>query len=520
MNAVNVSEVLRRYHLAPSQRAFQQRLDILTEQFFREHIETVFEHLGIPQREILCIRELNIPLVFDENQTDTQILQHWLETLEAIFEVQQQAQRWQSVVRYANLTEALKSVLRSLSCGYLEHRWCWKQLGILPTEHLDTEQITRHWVDFLVRQPQQIFAVMHGLIKQGYLFDIISKPLLTIEQLAVLTDGAISQLSFTPNWAAMIADLSEQHSAIGYDRNVQLKTASYQLLGHWRALLKIPESNGEQHLTEGQLRTLLKSLYWLVLAEAQTQTPTCSAVDFLSTGQGSLHKQLLSLAATVLKISDKEQQVAATPRQRHSYPLELGEPAISVGSSRIENLPELMGVEQLLQDVPSEQQAVGQYGGLLFLLNVINTPEWQAQLQDLLSDDCSMSQILHGLATTLLPESRGDAVVRIFCGTWFESTSTRQLEQLLANDTRETLAVMAVQLISEVTARLSQRGQKKSQQDVLAMFRRKVSIVSQPGWVNIGFDLADVDTDIRIGGLDLDPGLVPWLGYVVRFYYE
>jgi hypothetical protein len=32
-------------------------------------------------------------------------------------------------------------------------------------------------------------------------------------------------------------------------------------------------------------------------------------------------------------------------------------------------------------------------------------------------------------------------------------------------------------------------------------------------------DLDDVDFDVRMAGLDLDPGWIPWLGVVVRFIY-
>jgi hypothetical protein len=41
----------------------------------------------------------------------------------------------------------------------------------------------------------------------------------------------------------------------------------------------------------------------------------------------------------------------------------------------------------------------------------------------------------------------------------------------------------------------------------------------EPGWVDVHLSLTDVDVDIRCAGLDLDPGWVPWLGYVVRFRY-
>jgi hypothetical protein len=34
------------------------------------------------------------------------------------------------------------------------------------------------------------------------------------------------------------------------------------------------------------------------------------------------------------------------------------------------------------------------------------------------------------------------------------------------------------------------------------------------------FSIREVVTEIRRAGLDLDPGFIPWLGVVMKFYYE
>lgn len=53
------------------------------------------------------------------------------------------------------------------------------------------------------------------------------------------------------------------------------------------------------------------------------------------------------------------------------------------------------------------------------------------------------------------------------------------------------------------------------------------NVVRRPGWivwdrthVEVWMPLSRVDLRIRRAGLDLDPGWVPWLGRVIRFYYE
>ena len=58
------------------------------------------------------------------------------------------------------------------------------------------------------------------------------------------------------------------------------------------------------------------------------------------------------------------------------------------------------------------------------------------------------------------------------------------------------------------------------EQDLLtAVCRRRGRIVADPGWIDVHLDLAEVSTDVRRAGLDLDPGYLPWLGCVVRFVY-
>lgn len=52
-----------------------------------------------------------------------------------------------------------------------------------------------------------------------------------------------------------------------------------------------------------------------------------------------------------------------------------------------------------------------------------------------------------------------------------------------------------------------------------SLWRRTVTIETAPGWIEVTASLTDVDIDVRMAGLDLDPGFVWWLGAVVRFRY-
>ena len=51
------------------------------------------------------------------------------------------------------------------------------------------------------------------------------------------------------------------------------------------------------------------------------------------------------------------------------------------------------------------------------------------------------------------------------------------------------------------------------------LWPRTVTIDTSPGRIEVTSSLTDVDIDIRIAGLDIDPGFVWWLGTVVEFRY-
>lgn len=52
-----------------------------------------------------------------------------------------------------------------------------------------------------------------------------------------------------------------------------------------------------------------------------------------------------------------------------------------------------------------------------------------------------------------------------------------------------------------------------------SLWRRTVTIETPPGRIEVTSALTDVDIDIRIAGLDIDPGFVWWLGADVEFRY-
>ena len=52
------------------------------------------------------------------------------------------------------------------------------------------------------------------------------------------------------------------------------------------------------------------------------------------------------------------------------------------------------------------------------------------------------------------------------------------------------------------------------------LVRRPALVHATPTHIDLCFDARWVELEVRLAGLDLDPGWVPWLGRVVTFHYD
>jgi hypothetical protein len=68
-----------------------------------------------------------------------------------------------------------------------------------------------------------------------------------------------------------------------------------------------------------------------------------------------------------------------------------------------------------------------------------------------------------------------------------------------------------------VLARYLRRYAKTSPRRLV---RRPALVHATPTHIDLCFDARWVELEVRLAGLDLDPGWVPWLGRVVNFHYD
>ena len=130
----------------------------------------------------------------------------------------------------------------------------------------------------------------------------------------------------------------------------------------------------------------------------------------------------------------------------------------------------------------------------------------------------SLPWVLQAVALTLLPLAGDDPALAAFAGldpaepsAWDAGPPATAVERAAVDRLAERW--------SAATARALDRPPTEAAATVRAVAARHGTVAYSPGWIEVGLALDEVDVDVRMAGLDLDPGWVPWLGCVLRYRY-
>lgn len=144
-------------------------------------------------------------------------------------------------------------------------------------------------------------------------------------------------------------------------------------------------------------------------------------------------------------------------------------------------------------------------GGLLYLLNFLNRPQVQMLME------ANWRQLpggwgwLYRLGQTLQLDEN-DPIVRFLALSM--GLAQHELAQLAPLPARERLLELAADWYG---------ADDLWQPELL---RLDASVHATPSHLDLYASLADVRLPLRLAGLDLNPGWLPWLGRVVRFHYD
>ncbi len=514
MNTVKINEIVRRYHLSKSQQDsslnYKQRLDILTEQLFREYLEVALDQAGCKASDILCIRHLHIPVRFSADKTDHEIFTLWLKqvvtSITRLFEYGLQKE-W---LVYPSQIQVHKSILEKLSLGDIGDVWAWQQMGILPSGDLSVTQIKQHWVGYLTAHPDIVPPILMSAKNKFSIHRLVRNSVLESADLEKLTVANIDALGLSVNWTKVIGQLQRDLTKFQSDLDSQFIQQIQQLDRNWQSLFKgsdfstfiiqLREKTQLNKPIAAMLKHKLNVFLGLLLV-----TPN-SGISSVSTDSTKLEHQL----ATWLSDTFKFVELNRENKQSEWY----SDENISNDISRLSAEQNLVATETYAADKDSILTA--NFGGILFLFNLLKQEHWQAQLNELLDSQQSPQFILEHLAKTLLPEVDGDPALTVFTGEINQVSIDKHKGEALNEDTIIKISQLALALKLEIQKRLD----CESDYAFHEMCRKTVKIEHDLGWVNVFYALDDANTLIRANGLDLDPGFIPWLGYTVTFYYE
>jgi hypothetical protein len=166
-----------------------------------------------------------------------------------------------------------------------------------------------------------------------------------------------------------------------------------------------------------------------------------------------------------------------------------------------------------------DSRAWTRFGGLLYLLNVVDELELAAAIE---ADETLAARpfrwSLHALALRLAPVEPDDPAALAFAGLGPDAEPPSLDEEPPTDQERARVELLA----QRITARLRERLDRPDDPAGLLLdgvCRRRAEIVADPGWLEARFSIDDTDVDLRRAALDLDPGWLPWLGAVVAFVY-
>ncbi|MCJ8500097.1 hypothetical protein [Desulfatitalea alkaliphila] len=75
-------------------------------------------------------------------------------------------------------------------------------------------------------------------------------------------------------------------------------------------------------------------------------------------------------------------------------------------------------------------------------------------------------------------------------------------------------------LVANIRRAMGRYGRRCAALPLLQLIRHPAAVATTPTHLDVTFPLERLDIRIRLAGLDIDPGWVPWLGRVVRIHYS
>ena len=492
---------------------------------------------GLPDDGEWCVRRVATTLVYDDDAPAASLEEEWADAVLAALAASLDhplgdptagPEGWtgaENLLHYRHRDDAVLDLVRSLAGGRHERRWAWQQLEILPTTAADDRQIV---LELLARHPHLALAAVLAVV-------------------AVRGTAGLHRLLGVAGWET-VAALAAAASGVDLRRLPATEPVKggegpgSARAAHASALLRALSGSG---LRPDQ-RT---SRAWAVLAMldadplalrtgdgwqrvASWTTALCPATDSAALPPQAPPARSPTACAPPPGAGSAQPEAAATPAgaevalagqaarshaDQHTSVPDLPASDESAPSDRDSSAPEFAEGTP----APAEQRTA--WGGLLFLLGSAERAGMPGLLEDPRLAHRDTRWLLHRLAGLLVPLAPEDPAALGLAGlgpTAPPPAGPEPTDEVLAAlaDVRDAWSRVTRELLALHDA--SPYAGLDDRAAVERVAARRAVLVGEPGWLDVVLSLDDVDVDVRVAGLDLDPGWVPWLGTVVRFRYE
>ena len=471
--------------------------------------------------EVVCVRAVEVPpLRITADVTDDELLGKLAAAIAAaVGTAASAASERAACIRYRSRAHAALDVAASLARGDRRREWAWRQLGLWPDSG-DPAAVGECLAAALTEEPGIVSGLLSAAAGAGALGSLAG--LLGPGRLDALARAAwTTRACPLPGWADLLGP-----GAAPDDADFAQVTAILKRGALGRELLSgtpLPP----QSVAAASALALLDGEPSLALRPAAQVMPLVTAAALVSLGRG------LRPGANDAAAADATESGAAgslAPRED----AQAGAPSTAAGAEpRLRTASPVTSVPSTEADAPATESAAGvatEFGGLPYLLHLVGCCGLPERVANGELAEAGLARLLYEIGIRLLSRLLGpgqrpdpeDAALASLCGRapdggWPSAIGAGEPGPRLG----AAADAEAERLIAALRAAVEPSGLAAApEQELLTtVCRRAGRIVADPGWIDVHLDLAEVSTEVRRCGLDLDLGYLPWLGCVVRFIY-
>jgi hypothetical protein len=563
MDRLIIQRVSRRYHLGPGEGHLAADLDRATERAFGDPLDTALARLGLDGEEAVCLRRVQLRLDYDPGQSVQRTGDAWSEAIAQAIRrtlAGHGGHHGDDLVRYPSRLHGLVDFALEVSAGRLGRAWAWNQLGWsrLP-DPPSLSEARRQLVQALQGEPALLLplfvrlaqadrlaswmgglpaaeqrALVHGLLTQGGLSGAESDaapptaPLSSRPGQAPFPHSRIARhwstraagqgvRSAIParHWAWIC--LLEQEPALGQRPNRVIAAHLADAERQWQRLVGAAPAAPGRHPEPSNREAPELS------PAAPVAAATRGSADLVASGQGP------GRGPDRLAPDHFDPEPLAPQRRDPVRTRGAEEPAATPAPTA--------APEEAEASAPWREPRVHQsaWGGLFYLIALLETPPAPGEagiatalIESPVFAERSLAWVFfHFFRRLFAPEPGSSSPAPAPCPD--ADPSLRLLCQLPVDEKipdfsaperheREALAHQASRLTRALGTRLP--AARRAGDPWRWLCQRPARLYLDTAWVDVHFALAQLDTDIRRAGLDLDPGYVPWLGRVVKLHYD